>query len=68
METFENIQFDGSKLKQARAKRPMRQIAAQVGISRQALWQIENGKSAPSADVLLRLCAALDLDVAHLRK
>jgi DNA-binding XRE family transcriptional regulator len=62
------IRFDGAKITKARGSRTLNAIASQVGITRQALWQIENGKTTPSADVLLKICRVLDLGAEDMTK
>ena len=68
IETINKLEFDGSKLKEARKDRTMSDIAKAVGISRQSLMQIEQGITKPSADTLVKLCAALNLSISDLTK
>lgn len=62
------IEFDGSKIAEARGSKTQTELAAEIGISKQALWQIENGKTKPQADVLVRICAALNIPIDQLAK
>lgn len=64
----EKIEFDGAKLKELRGSKSQASIAKLVGISRQALRQIENGETKPSADTLVRLCAILNISITDLSK
>lgn len=59
------LEIDGKKLQEARGDRSPGKIAGQVGISYTQLWNIENGKSKPSADVLARLCALYERDISE---
>lgn len=66
MDNVQELKFDASRIAAARGGRSLQEIAEQVGISRQALWQIETGRNMPSADVLVRLCSVLDLEIRDL--
>jgi Predicted transcriptional regulators len=68
IETTENLEFDGTKIRQARGARSMTEVAEAVGISRQALMQIEKGDTKPSADTLVKLCAVLNIQISDLTK
>lgn len=50
------IKIDGAKLKRARGTRKPSEVASEVGITRQYLWQIEAGRAVPSGSILARLC------------
>lgn len=63
---IDTIEFDGTALKSARGTIPPGELARRIGISRQALWQIESGRTRPSASTLIRLCAALGLTAEDL--
>lgn len=56
MEDLRDIKFDFQKLREARGQRPQAHVARAVGISKQQLWNYENGLHDPSTDVLLKLC------------
>lgn len=56
MDDLTCIEFDGQKLREARGDRPMVNVARAVGISKQMLWNYENGQGDPSSDVIVRLC------------
>ena len=55
---MENLQvsIDPQKLVEARAGRPASQVARALGLSRQLLWNYENGHAKPSAEKLAQLC------------
>jgi transcriptional regulator with XRE-family HTH domain len=59
------LEVDGKKLQEARGDRSPGKVAAQLGITYTQLWNIENGKSKPSADVLVRLCALYGRDISE---
>ncbi len=42
-------------LKQARGLRSISEVAKEVGVSRQQIWQYEAGKTVPSLPVLIRI-------------
>jgi predicted transcriptional regulator len=44
-----------AKLKAARGKMPRKEVAKQVGVSRQQIWHYENGVSEPPLSVLSKL-------------
>jgi transcriptional regulator with XRE-family HTH domain len=58
----------GNKLKVHRRKKRMRQkeLAAMSGISNTYLSDIENNRTVPSLKTLVRLCAALDVDIKEM--
>ena len=63
--------FDPNKLKQARmAKFPdlsANRVAVELlGITRQALWEYEQGISKPSPTTLARICALYDIELLAL--
>lgn len=51
------LRVDSAKLKKLRGRRSPSEVARAVGITYNQLWNIENDKSRPSSDVLLKLCA-----------
>lgn len=51
-----NVEISPHKLRRARGKRTQTEAARLAGISRQALWLIETGRTKPTGDVLVRLC------------
>lgn len=67
-ETIELLKFNGEKLKEARGGKSMSDTAKAIGITRQALMQIEQGKTKPSADTLVKLCAFLNISIFDLTK
>lgn len=66
MDDLKQLQVDSAKLMTARKESglSMSEAARRVGVSRQYLWNIENGVQRPGADVLVRLCALLGKDIA----
>lgn len=56
MDDLTCIEFDGQKLREARGDRSLTNVARAVGISKQMLWNYENGQGDPSSDVIVRLC------------
>ena len=53
--------FNGKRLRMARIIRGLSspQLASMVDISKQAVWQYENGKNKPANDTLFRICTIL---------
>jgi transcriptional regulator with XRE-family HTH domain len=66
MENLREVEIDPAKLTEARGQLTPGQVAHAVGISNQHLWNMENGKSKPSADVLIRLCLLYGKDCRFL--
>lgn len=66
MENLAGVGIDAGKLVAARGQLTPAQVAGAVGISPQHLWNMEKGRSKPSADVLLRLCLLYGLDCRKL--
>jgi transcriptional regulator with XRE-family HTH domain len=64
MDDLTKLEVDGAKLKEAREKTglTLSEAARRVGVSRQYLWNIENEKQKPGADIFIRLCALCDVD------
>lgn len=58
-----NLEVSAIKLRKARGKRRAVEVADAIGISRQHLWLIENGRAKPSADTLVKLCALYGLPI-----
>lgn len=63
-----DVKIDYNKLKEARGTRRVTAVAQAIGISRQMLWNIENGKKMPSRDTLVKLCFLYDLDIKQLTR
>jgi transcriptional regulator with XRE-family HTH domain len=59
--TKKTVAVDGQKLKKARGSRTIPSVAEALGVTRQHLWQIENGRSQPSVEVLTKLCWLYDV-------
>lgn len=51
-----DLQIDPAKLKRARGEREALSVAEMCGITKQRLWNYENGYSDPPSRVLLMLC------------
>lgn len=56
MNDLKHIELDAKKLREARGDHTASAVAQAVGISRQMLWNYENGQGDPSSAVLARLC------------
>lgn len=56
MDNVKHIEFDAQKLREARGDRSQTEVAQAVGITKQMLWNYENGQGDPSSAVVLRLC------------
>ena len=58
-----------ARLRELRMKRglSLRELAAQSGVAFASLWKIETGRYNASAEVLAKICAALDarLDIVE---
>jgi transcriptional regulator with XRE-family HTH domain len=63
-----NAEISPIKLKKARGKRPMKEVASAVGITRQHLWLIESGECTPGGDILARLCILYGVRIADLTR
>lgn len=66
METITNIRVDPARLKEARGDRSPSAVAREVGVTRQQIWNYENGHSAPSGDIVARLCRLYGVDIEQL--
>jgi transcriptional regulator with XRE-family HTH domain len=56
MDDLKQIEFDGQKLREARGDRALSEAAQAVGVTKQMLWNYENGHGDPSSAVVARLC------------
>jgi DNA-binding XRE family transcriptional regulator len=54
--SVKELEIDAVRLKKARGERRMQDVAETIGITRQYLWKLETGKSAPSGKILAQLC------------
>lgn len=65
-----NITIPGKKLREARVfafpEATAASIALSLGVSRQALNDYENGRSQPSADVLVKMALLYQVDLREL--
>lgn len=64
---IKNISFDQSKLA-GYYPDSITENAEQIGISKQHLSNIINGKKKPSADVLVRICIQKNIPISDLAK
>jgi transcriptional regulator with XRE-family HTH domain len=65
METLLNLKLDHTKLKARRGELPLTDVAKKVGVSRQQLWNYENGMCDPPVDVVARLCRLYDCSLEN---
>jgi len=56
MDDLKHIQFDLKKLREARGDLKLIDAARTVGISKQRLWNYENGLYDPPTDIFAKLC------------
>lgn len=56
MDELKNIEFDTQKLREARGDRALTDVAQTIGVTKQMLWNYENGYGDPSSAVVARLC------------
>lgn len=66
MVKLEKQVIDYAKLREARGNRTASAVARAVGISRQHLWKIEEGKTVPSLTVLTDLCWLYGLELSDI--
>ena len=68
MDTLTQIEIDPTKLRAARERAGFTQEAAGegVGVIKQTISNIECGIALPSANVLARLCALYEVDIADI--
>lgn len=60
------LKIDPEKVRAARGGRSPTEVARAVGVSYTQLWNIESGKSRPSAEVLIRLCSLYGVELSTL--
>lgn len=53
-------------LKQARGLRSVSDVAKEIGVTRQQIWQYEAGKTVPSLSVLVRLANLYGIGIEKL--
>jgi transcriptional regulator with XRE-family HTH domain len=63
---IQEIRVDPERLRKARGSRSPSVVATELGITRQRLWQIENGNGVPSGDVLARMCELYGKEIKEL--
>lgn len=61
-----NIEISPEKLCEARGNRTQEYVAEAVGVTRQYLSMIENGKCTPGGKLLIKLCALYDVELSNL--
>ena len=57
-ESLKEIAIVLDKIKQARGDRGLTEVADSIGITKQRLWNYENGLYDPPADILVKLALA----------
>lgn len=63
------LEFDGTKLAEILPEGVSKaELARKVGVSRQAIHDISVGRRKPSADLIVRITAALNIEVSDLTK
>lgn len=66
MENLSQIKIDPQKLKAARGDRGLTEVARIVGISKQQLWNYENGLSELPAATIAKLCLLYRVPIEQL--
>lgn len=66
MENLSQIRIDPQKLKAARGERGLTEVARIVGISKQQLWNYENGFSELPAATIAKLCLLYQVPIEDL--
>jgi len=66
MENLHEIKIDPRKLKAARGERGLTEVARIVGISKQQLWNYENGMSELPATTIAKLCLLYQTPIEQL--
>lgn len=61
-----DLKIDPAKLEKARGRRTRAEVAKAVGVSRVQIWHLENGKSRPSSDLLVKLCTLYGVDLSDI--
>lgn len=66
---IQELEFDGTKIKNLLPEgKSLTQLARDVGVSRQAIHDITKGRRKPSADLMVKIVAALNISLADLSK
>jgi len=66
MENLSQIKIDPKKLKAARGDRGLTEVARIVGISKQQLWNYENGLSELPGTTIAKLCLLYQVPIEQL--
>jgi len=66
MDDLQGIKIDPEKLKAARGERGLTAVASIIGISKQQLWNYENGLYEPSSSTLAKLCLLYQVSIESL--
>ncbi len=66
MDELKDIAIDPVKLREARGERKLTKVAATIGISKQRLWNYENGLYDPPSDVIARLSLLYKIPIERL--
>ncbi len=64
---FQDLEFDGTKIKNLLPEgKNLSQFAKQVGVTRQAMHDIAKGRRKPSANLMVKITAALNVSLQEL--
>lgn len=66
MSKLEQIKIDPLKLRAARGDRKLTEVAQNVGISKQSLWNYENGHNEMPAVTVAKLCILYQIPIESL--
>lgn len=58
--------IDLEQLRQARGERSLKDVAEQIGVTRQQIWNYENGVSEPPVSILIKLADYYGLQIQDL--
>lgn len=61
-----SLEISPAKLRDARGSRTQEFVADHVGVSRQYLSMIENGRCTPGGNLLIKLCELYDVALSDL--
>lgn len=65
--SIKELEFDGTKINDFLSEgQSLAQLARNVGVSRQAIHDIAKGRRKPSADLAVKLVAALNISLSDL--
>lgn len=66
MDELQAIKIDHQKLKAARGDRGLTEVARTIGISKQQLWNYENGLYEPPSATVAKLCLLYQVPIETL--